>query len=172
MISKRRRRIRFRRPGRAKSWAVCGVLIVSLWRAPVPWIHSHESLKAQGLPEASLIRHLHHLHHGADGSEAESLGWHIHLTWPWEMFTEPCGHPDPQAPAPRTVYDMPYVVAQALSAPDMDRSGGTSPLPGLCLDRAHLQPHEMLSPCVPGRHFLATYAPSVALRALICVARC
>jgi hypothetical protein len=149
---------------------VCAVLAASLWRAPVPWIHSHETLEAQGLSEASLAWHLHHLH--PHGSEHAIFGWHIHLTCPWDISNEPSPSQEPDSPKPRAVYDMPYLVSQAPPAVDVDRHASSwLPAPLFCV---HGTAESLLfdARCVSGRHFLQTYPPSVSLRALICVVQC
>ncbi len=80
--------------GRTRSWIVCAVLAASLWRGPVPWIHSHETLEAQGLSEAALAWHVHHLHPHESGHEV--FGWHVHLTYPWDVSNEPAAPSDPE----------------------------------------------------------------------------
>jgi hypothetical protein len=149
---------------------VCAVLAASLWRAPVPWIHSHETLEAQGLSEATLAWHVHHLHSAEN--EHSIFGWHIHLTDPWDVSNEPAPPREPDAPKPRAVYDMPYVVSAAPSMVDVDRHANQS-VPSLPI------PLYMAAACVPSdagrildRHFPPTHPPSVALRALICIVQC
>jgi hypothetical protein len=156
--------------GRARSWIVCAVLAASLWRGPVPWIHSHEMLEAQGLPEAALAWHLRHLHPHESGHEI--FGWHVHLTYPWDISNEPALPADPNAPKPRVTYDMPYVVSPAPPAVDVDRhaSSWLSVVP-LYAD-ATVAVRQMDPPSLAGRHFPAIHPPSVSLRALICIALC
>lgn len=165
-----RGRNRRRKSGSTRSWIVCAVLAASLWRAPVPWIHSHETLEAQGLSETALTWHLHHLH--PEGSEHGIFGWHIHLSFPWDVSNEPSPSPDPKSPKPRNLYDMPCVVSQVSSTVDVDRHAST----GLPVSPSSLQDTpaslQLDAACVSGRHFRQTDPPSVALRALICVARC
>ena len=158
------------RPRHTRSWIVCAVLAASLWRAPVPWIHSHETLEAQGLSEAALGWHLRHLH--PHDSEHAIFGWHIHLTCPWDISNEPSPSQDPDSPKPRAVYDMPYVVSQASPAVDVDRHANSwlpASLPALHSAAASLQSE---AKGVSGRHFVQPYPPSVSLRALICVMQC
>jgi hypothetical protein len=168
-VRSRGRKVR-KSSGRTRSWIVCAVLAASLWHAPIPWIHSHETLEAQGLSAAALAWHLQHLH--PHGSEHAIFGWHIHLSCPWDVSNEPAPSSDPKSPKPRTVYDMPYVVSQASSAIDVDRhaSADLAALPLFLQDG--LASLQLDAACVSGRHFLQTDPPSVPLRALICVARC
>jgi hypothetical protein len=146
--------------------------MASLWRAPVPWIHSHQKLEAQGLSEASLAWHLRHLHPQA--LKHAIAGWHIHLTCPWDISNEdPSPSQAPESPKPRAVYDMPYVVSQAPPAVDVDRhaSGWLDSPPDVMQDAT--QPLlSNVTAAIAQRHFLQQYPPSVSLRALLCVVRC
>jgi hypothetical protein len=163
-------RNRQKKTSRTRSWIVCAVLMTSLWRAPVPWIHSHETLEAQGLPESALTWHVQHLH--SEQSEHSIFGWHVHLSYPWDVSNEPAPPREPDAPKPRAVYDMPYVVSAAPSNVDVDRHANQ------CVSSLPILLHAF-DACVPSeagrvfdRHFPATYPPSVSLRALICVVQC
>src|SRR5580698_10569330 len=136
---------------RTRSWIVCAVLAASLWRAPVPWIHSHETLEAQGLPEAALAWHVHHLH--PHESEHEVFGWHVHLTYPWDVSNEPAGPSDPNSHKPRAVYYMPYVVSPASPAGDGDPHAG-SWLPDVRLHTVwSIGDRNVGAFCLSGRHF-------------------
>jgi hypothetical protein len=159
-----------KKTGRTRSWIVCAVLAASLWRAPVPWIHSHETLEAQGLPEAALAWHLHQLH--PHESEHDIFGWHVHLTYPWDCSNEPAAPLDPNSPKPRAVYDMPYVVSPASPAVDVDRHASSWVSAAPWHMEAAGTAEQIDAPCLAGRHFRAIYPPSVSLRALICIARC
>jgi hypothetical protein len=156
--------------GRTRSWIVCAVLAASLWRAPVPWIHSHETLEAQGLPEAALAWHVHHLHPQESGHEV--FGWHVHLTYPWDISNEPAAPSDPTSPKPRAVYDMPYVVSPAAAAVDVDRHAGSWLVDVPLHTGWAIGDPQAGALCLAGRHFPQVHPPSVSLRALICVARC
>jgi hypothetical protein len=163
-------RNRRKKASRTRSWIVCALLAASLWRAPVPWIHSHETLEAQGLPEAALAWHVHHLH--AQEGEHSIFGWHLHLSYPWEVSNEPSPPSEPDAPKPRNVYDMPYVVSAAPSSVDVDRHANQ------CVLSLPIV-WSFADACVPAdagriwnRHFPPTHPPSVTLRALICVVQC
>jgi hypothetical protein len=153
---------------RAWSWLVCAALIASLWRAPVPWIHTHQSFAAQTISATSRTRHLH-LYHSHDGDE--DFGWHVHLTFPWDVLDEPCGRQTPDSPEPTCAYEMPFV-ASAPSADNLDASASSfAPQFTLVETGTADRVHGMIS-LVSGLHFLETYSPRVPLRALLCVARC
>ncbi len=57
-------------------------------------------------------------------SEHTVFGWHVHFSYPWDVSNEPSPPPDPKAPRPRAVYDMPYVVGSASSTVDASRLAG------------------------------------------------
>jgi len=156
--------------GRTRSWIVCALLAASLWRGPVPWIHSHETLEAQGLPEAALAWHVQHLH--PQESENSIFGWHVHLSFPWDVSNEATPPREPDSPKPRTIYDMPYVASPASSTVDVDRHASQflpSPASAMHSAFASLQ---FDAERVSDRHFPQTNSPGVSLRALICVTRC
>jgi len=149
---------------------VCALLAASLWRAPVPWIHSHERLESQGLPESALSWHVQHLHPQED--EHSIFGWHVHLSYPWDVSNEPSPPREPDAPKPRAVYDMPYVVSAAPATVDVDRHANQCvfSLPILAHYAESAIPSDAAR--VLDRHFPSTHPPGVALRALICVVQC
>jgi hypothetical protein len=155
---------------RKRSWIVCAVLMVSLWRAPVPWIHSHETLEAQGLSEQALAWHVQHLH--PQEAEHSIFGWHVHLSLPWEVSNEPSPLREPDAPKPRSVYEMPYVVSPATDTVDVDRHASHFAA-GPMLDALPVMILLQADPSVIlARHFTPAHSSRVSLRALICVARC
>jgi hypothetical protein len=158
-----------KRPRRVRSRLVSALLVASLWRAPVPWIHSHQTLEAQGLPEAALAWHVHNLH--SHESEHSIFGWHIHLSYPWDVSNEPAPLREPDAPKPRSVYDMPYVVSQVISTADLDRHT-SSPLT-LSADTQFLPVVLQLDArSLFDRHLPSAHPPKVSLRALNCVVQC
>ncbi len=166
LFARRRRK----KAGRTRSWIVCAILVASLWRAPVPWIHSHETLEAQGLPEAALAWHVQHLH--PQESNHSIFGWHIHLSYPWDVSNEPTPTREPDVPKPRAVYDMPYVVSAATSNVDLDRHANQC----VCDFPISVPAADAWLPSdaarISDRHFPPTHPPSVTLRALFCVVQC
>jgi hypothetical protein len=75
-----------------KAVALC--LMVSLWPAPVPWVHSHDVHAS----EPRLASHLteYHAHDGADSHE----GWHLHFAYLWRLADDPQSPEEPQEPPP------------------------------------------------------------------------
>lgn len=155
---------------RRSSSSLLGALLAAcLWHAPIPWIHTHdaESGHDHHLPAASLAWHLHHFH--SDGDEPE--GWHVHLTLPWDVFRTPNGKPDPAAPAPGWVFEMPFTLSDggtALANHDVT----AAPPALLAFDRETTALHAQHATPVCGLHFMQTYSSTVPLRTLICVVLC
>lgn len=153
---------------RSRWWIVCAVLAVSLWRGPVPWIHVHETLAPEGVIETLLAWHLQHFHPAGQ----KAYGWHVHWTLPWEIDNWPSEEKDPELPSPTWVYEMPFA-SQGPCTVGVDQHANSSPCPALLLlDQDSLEALDLDATSVCSLHFLQTYSPSVALRALICVARC
>lgn len=77
--------------------------IVSLWQAPVPWVHSHAA-------EVGLQEHLAAFH--ADADELTTLGWHWHAVLP------PWGQAEHSKDAPASTLRVQF--SAAISAPVSD----------------------------------------------------
>jgi hypothetical protein len=169
IVKSRSARTRDSKCGRARSWVACIVLAASLWRAPVPWIHKHEAAAADG-STARLAWHLRNFH--GTGPAQKVSGWHVHLTFPWNVLNEPLGDEDADAPKPNSVYEMPFVVSAGVSVPDSDCDTAFSPLPTSLLEPGLNGCVDLHATSVAGLHFLQTFPPRVPLRALICVALC
>jgi hypothetical protein len=82
-------------------------LIVSLWPAPVPWLHSH---REESRP--SLVFHLQEFH---SGNSDEHEGWHIHFTYLWRLADDPCAPEDRDEPPPCQLPATPAIAASAVS---------------------------------------------------------
>lgn len=88
--------------------------VVSLWHAPIPWIHVHS---ARGV---ELAHHLEHFHPDLAGHHAEeSVGWHWHAVLPpWGRAPSSC--PGDDEPSPLTAIGFEPVVAGAVVAWHVD----------------------------------------------------
>jgi hypothetical protein len=82
---------------------VCGivsrlVLVVSLWQAPVPWIHSHDTNVADDASPLSTCEFAEHLHafHGLSAVNSNvEFGWHCHwILPPWMHAVDENGKDD------------------------------------------------------------------------------
>jgi hypothetical protein len=148
-------------------WVVCAALVASLWRGPVPWIHSHETDAHDHDSQSLLAWHLEQFH-----QQHPVAGWHIHLTFPWDVFHEPRSNDNPESPRPSVVYEMPFVVTPVLSTADAHADASPGPPANLLPECRFTEVLHSLATRVSGLHFMQTYPPRVALRALICVALC
>jgi hypothetical protein len=146
------------------------LLAASLWRGPLPWIHSHETLEAQGLPEAALAWHVQHFH--PQETEHSVFGWHVHLSYPWDISNEPAPPAEPHSPKPRSVYDMPFVVSPASATVDVDRHASQIVPVLSSVIHADVASLQLAAGSILGRHFPEAHPFSVSLRALICVTQC
>ena len=156
--------------GRTRLWIVCAVLAASLWRGPVPWIHSHETLEAQGLPEAALAWHVHHLHPHESGHEV--FGWHVHLTYPWDVRTS-----RPLPPIPTRPSRAPSTTCRTSFHPLRRQSTLTvMPPHGSRMSPLHtgwaMAAGKSSARALRGDIFQRFHPSRVSLCALICVARC
>ena len=60
------------------------LLVLSLWHAPLPWVHSHAMAGPIVDQVASLARHIDEFHPDAAQDTLEA-GWHMHLVLPWSL---------------------------------------------------------------------------------------
>ncbi len=154
-------------------YLICVPLWLSLWNAPLPWIHRHDAAEARA--DGDLARHLQTFHRDADAEalhEAES--WHWHFAFLWQMME--CDHrpaaeqnshsislteanvPCPNAPeiSPRELLERHFIrgtmLADALPPADWGRS--------------------CAFPAGHSRQFLQTFLAGTAIRDLLGVARC
>lgn len=147
-------------------------LMVSLWHAPVPWLHFHEADGADGPAQIQLLKHLD-VFHRDNPMDGRELGWHIHFALPWQVANggqRPLTDEDPGSPHRQTLCEY----APATSSPTTDLSAAFCH--GLVVQLADIDRVEavLLATARPERVsvFLDTYRQSAALRDLIQVARC
>jgi hypothetical protein len=154
---------------RPSTWMLCAALAVVFGRGPVPWVHSHDMLAQHGHSEELLSWHVLHFHHADDGDEH---CWHVHWTLPWQIVNCPCQHDNTSDQERASAVEMPFDVTQTASIDQSDLDV-RAPLPLAILpasERATGPPGDWHAAL--GLHFLATYLPSVTVRALYCVALC
>ena len=79
-------------------------LIVSLWQAPIPFVHSHGSDMSQTpapITTSDLRVHLSMFHPGWDQSPRQDFGWHCHWILPfWGRDSEERPNDDPPTQPP------------------------------------------------------------------------
>lgn len=117
-------------------------LIVSLWQAPVPWIHTHGTdligAARAGIAQ-DLVHHLALFHPSINPDSAQNLGWHLH----WVL---PCwGHaiddtPDDESPATEIMTFDQATVSSAVPVPVPDLVRTYRPLTLSMLSFAGLRP--------------------------------
>ncbi|MGE5191208.1 MAG: hypothetical protein ACM3U2_01820 [Deltaproteobacteria bacterium] len=59
------------------------VLMLSLWHAPIPWVHAHQIEGPQVEHLQLLSQHVAEFHARELSQGEETLDWHVHLVLPW-----------------------------------------------------------------------------------------
>src|SRR5438309_1651419 len=92
---------RFSRPARG----LCGrvlraAIVLSLWHAPIPWVHAHDLDGPRVEGRQLLSEHVAEFH-GRELSQGQKrLDWHMHLVLPWCIVHHlPCPDSDHRQPA-------------------------------------------------------------------------
>ena len=143
-------------------------LMASLWHAPVPLIHSHDSDIGEMSSASAAVEHLTEYHVSVAVNSHVDFGWHVHFVLLADpVADEPCdedGQPD------RAPFYEPFVACQVEVGPSLALSFDWGSLPCLYVPRVADRP---LVAAPPNRsQFLGTYLDSVSLRTLLRVARC
>jgi hypothetical protein len=156
--------------------ALHAVLIVSLWHAPVPWVHFHDLESPQVAQSEELSNHVFEFHSHDLLVGLKSLSWHAHLVLPWSLHPH-SRQPDDEEDGSRPESDC--VVSNAgsgnlnhacshgrsLAAPDSRLSVIVTAAPTTI---GHVQSRNGAL----FRQFLATFGQGNALRALTSVRLC
>jgi hypothetical protein len=155
-------------------------LLLSLWHAPVPWVHAHD-LTGRSVDEVrSLHRHVDEFHARDVELGERHLDLHAHLILPWSHEREPFHRPGcPEGPDPD---DSDFVLEIASGS-----AGSTPKAIGRPVD-PHFDPLRSVSEVISrghsaasaarwislghGRHFFETFGRSVSVGDLICVRVC
>jgi hypothetical protein len=75
------------------------MLALSLWHAPIPWVHVHDLEGPQVERLESLSRHVAEFHSRDIASGRSRLAWHAHLVLPWSLNHHlPCPDGDRREP--------------------------------------------------------------------------
>lgn len=143
-------------------------LIVLLWHAPVPMIHSHGSDIDESPSPTVAVEHLAEYHSRVPVNSHVDFGWHVHFVLLADpAVDEPCnedGQPD------RTPFYDPFVASPVEASPMLALSVEWQVSSYWCpqrVDRSAL----VVAPASPSQ-FLGTYLDAVSLRTLLRVARC
>ncbi|HEY2249972.1 MAG TPA: hypothetical protein VGH74_02885 [Planctomycetaceae bacterium] len=74
------------------------VIVLSLWHAPIPWVHVHEFEGPRVDRLESLSRHIAEFHAGDLLWGTTAAEWHSHLVLPW-CLNHRCPHDQHNCPA-------------------------------------------------------------------------
>ena len=77
---------------RIRSWArrlagraLSALVVLSLWHAPIPWVHAHD-LEGPRVEQLQILsRHVAEFHARELSRGQTHLDWHVHLVLPWCM---------------------------------------------------------------------------------------
>lgn len=162
-------------------WAVGlrAALIVSLWHAPIPWVHFHDLEGPQVEQLETLSQHVAEFHAGEVGHGLTALDWHAHLVLPWSLHQHDTCPEDEHAPRPEG--DCLVMLAGSAISQLSLSLGRPIPAalagPGDAIASSPLALPEVVAAATipPGglcRHFFETYGPSIAVRDLVGVQIC
>jgi hypothetical protein len=172
---------RLLRSGRRRArLALHTAVLVSLWHAPVPWVHFHDLAgpKVEQLDPLSL--HVAEFHAEDLGKGLTALDWHVHLVLPWRLDQRhncPCGERHVPCPDDHCVV-VTAEVAHLQSSLSLGRSSpalfaGSNILPALCTPGL---PEIVATATIPScgwcRQFFETYGRLAAVRNLTGVRLC
>ena len=157
---------------RARGLAVWGrlCLIVSLWQAPVPLIHSHGSDIDEALSPSAAVAHLNEQHSGVRVNSHVDFGWHVHFV----LLADPVADEpyDEDGQPDRAPFYDPFVTCQAEGCPTSALAFEWQvPACGNAHAQRGTRPAPVVSSTTPTQ-FLGTYLDAVPLRTLLRVARC
>ena len=143
-------------------------LIVSLWHAPVPMIHSHGSDIDESPIAAAAVEHLTEYHASVPVNSHVDFGWHVHLVLLTDpVANEPC---DEDGQSDRAPFYDPFIAAQANVSLMLANSLEWQTYSTWCPPRVD-RPVSVMARATPSQ-FLGTYLDAVPLRTLLRVARC
>jgi len=172
---------RTRQTGRGRFTRLLRVaLVLSLWHAPIPWVHAHELVGPQVDSRQLLSQHVAEFHAGELSRGEQKLDWHVHLVLPWCLVHHlPC----PEGEHPRGAFDDLFGGAKVSSgrtvsldlfgqpatraflAGEFAIADATSLCPGAVGDSGRCALDR-------GRHFFQTYGRSIGVEELIGVRLC
>ncbi len=171
----------FRRPaagvGKVFDCILRTALVLSLWHAPIPWLHQHDLPGSGGVPTGGLARHLNEYHGDLALAGQIRLGWHVHLALPW-CDAEGGACPDENAPAESGHFDC--GLKDGVIASSNDASDNAAPIGWCATVFAHAAPtpagvapgQACMADNGAGGHFLATYGSAIASADLFGVRVC
>ena len=166
---------------RGVSWvrrALALMLIVSLWHAPVPWIHAHELHGTDVDHVEQLHRHVDAFHATEIAAGQLRLDLHAHLILPWERVPTPDAPGTPHVPGSD---DLEFALLSVGTGASLSAksAGPAAPellgnlLASLMIGSSVRQaPESSLRGISRGSHFFETYGCSVSIGDLVSVRIC
>jgi hypothetical protein len=157
------------------------LVVLSLWHAPIPWVHAHDLDGPQVEQLKLLSQHVAAFHAGDIGLGQTRTDWHVHLVLPWCMLHHgPCPNDDRHGPDSDDFFGT--VKIGAAASPLSARAIG-QPIDRAFLVRDLALDHGLASPrgaasCVldqavhRGTHFFETYGRSISVSDLVGVRLC
>jgi hypothetical protein len=155
------------------------VLVLSLWHAPIPWVHAHDLDGPEVAKRAMLSQHIAEFHSHEVGLGAEHLEWHVHLVLPWCLVHHlPCPDSHDRDPGADDFFGGAKIsgagmkAGETLGAPLTRAFQAYAPASDLAARLPHTSGtgDAILTPA-PGRHFFETYG-AAAVRDLVGVRLC
>ena len=162
------------------SRVLCVALALSLWHAPIPWVHVHD-LEGPEVERLQLLsQHVAEFHARDLGQGGGRLAWHAHLVLPWCLIHHsPCPEGDERAPGSDDFLGSVKVCAAGAVAGDAIGQPTTRAfLAGdLAAEQLLAVSHSAgatvaLGAPGLGRHFFETYGRSDSVRDLVGVRLC
>jgi hypothetical protein len=156
------------------------VLVLSLWHAPIPWVHAHEIDGPDVDHLQVLSRHVAEFHSRELNQGEKTLDWHMHLVLPWCLVHHlPCpdqqqGEPNSDdyvggarcsAVASNVVKTVIQPASRAFRAEDLATSDGIWLASAAGVNTA-------ISAIARGQHFFETYGRTHSVRDLVGVRLC
>ena len=156
------------------------LIAVSLWHAPIPWVHSHDLEGPQVDRLEVLSQHVAEFHASDLGQAENRLNWHFHLVLPWCLVHHfPCpDNEDRGAGSDEFVASMKMGAAsqasgKVLGEPTvrafLNAAGG---LAHSTLLLGSAGPSLAIAARTRGTHFFETYGRSASVRDLVGVRLC
>ncbi len=157
------------------------VLVLSLWHAPIPWVHAHEIEGPQVERLRLLSQHVAEFHARELSQGTRVLDWHAHLILPWCLVHHfPCPAQDEHEPGSDEYFGGASLtnVAGTISAKMLGQPAARAFLAGFPVpDHAAVLPetmgaHAALLALGRGTHFFETYGRTQCVRDLVGVRLC
>jgi hypothetical protein len=160
--------------------ALTTLLVLSLWHAPVPWVHAHDLVGPVVDHVPALHRHVDEFHATEVEHGDEHLDLHAHWILPWQRAHDPVqapGHPGGDSSDDDGFL---FRVAGAATGPTLKSVGqpagrsfdGLSPALGMSVRQRLPFGNAPAFALSHGRHFFETYGRAVSVGDLLGVRVC